>query len=415
MTAGRGFLLYGGRAITLQTVVFDDRWQMDFDVIVVGGGLVGASLALALNASGLRLAVVDAKQPQPVAEPADWDSRVYAISPGSAAFLDHCGAWAGIDESRLCRVEDMHVSGDDVASTIDFSAYTSGLRELAFIVENRELQHVLWNEIERAPQIEMFVPAECRELTFAPETAQLSLADGRQLRAKLVVAADGADSWVRTQAGIDVTTQDYRQTAVVANFAITRPHRGVACQWFRRDGVLALLPLPGARVSMVWSTADEHAERLLAATSEELVAEVAAAAHGTCGDLTVITPAAAFPLRMQRVGRLVMPRLALIGDAAHNVHPLAGQGVNLGFRDARELAQVLTQRGAQADCGDFHLLRRYERARREDIATMRLATDALQRLFNINDERVAKLRNLGLRLANRQPQLKNYLVRHAVG
>ena len=388
---------------------------MDFDVIVVGGGLVGASLALALNASGLRLAVVDARRPQLAAEPGTWDSRVYAISPGSAAFLDQCGAWRGIDESRLCQVEDMHVSGDDLTSAIDFSAYAAGLRELAFIVENRELQRALWDKLTRAPHIELIVPAECRELTFTPESAQLTLADGRELRAKLVIAADGADSWVRAQAGVDVTTQDYRQTAVVANFAITQPHRGVASQWFRRDGVLALLPLPGARVSMVWSTADEHAERLLAATNDELVAEVTAAAHGTCGDLTVITPAAAFPLRMQRVRRLVLPRLALVGDAAHNVHPLAGQGVNLGFRDARELARVLTQRGAQADCGDYYLLRRYERARREDIATMRLSTDALQRLFNNNDERLAKLRNLGLRLANRQPQLKNYLVRHAVG
>ena len=388
---------------------------MDFDVIVVGGGLVGASLALALKAAGLRLAVVDARRPLPVVDPADWDSRVYAISPGSAAFLDGCGAWRGIDEARVCQVEDMHVYGDDLSSTIDFSAYTAGLRELAFIVENRELQRVLWDELARAPDVDTIVPAVCQGLTFNRDAAQLVLADGRTLSARLVVAADGADSWVRSQAAVGVETRDYRQTAVVANFSITRPHHGVAAQWFRRDGVLALLPLPGARVSMVWSTADAHAAQLLALTSEELAAEVATAAHGACGDLQVITPAAAFPLRMQRVGRLVMPRLALIGDAAHNVHPLAGQGVNLGFRDARELAHVLVQRGAQADCGDLHLLRRYERARREDIATMRFATDTLQRLFNNHDERLGKLRNLGLRLANRQPQLKNYLVRHAVG
>ena len=388
---------------------------MDFDVIVVGGGLVGASLALALRAAGLQLAVVDTQRPRTAAESADWDSRVYAISPGSAAFLDACGAWRELDAARLCQVEDMHVVGDDLSSTIDFSAYKAGLRELAIIVENRELQRVLWDGLTRAPDVEMIVPAECRDLMFSQDAAQLLLADGRMLRARLVVAADGADSWVRKQAGIDVETRAYRQTAVVANFAITRPHRGVASQWFRRDGVLAFLPLPGARVSMVWSTADEHAAKLLALTSGELAAEVATAAHGTCGELQVITPAAAFPLRVQRVRQLVRPRLALVGDAAHNVHPLAGQGVNLGFRDARELAQVLLQRGAQSDCGDFHLLRRYERARREDVATMRLATDTLQRLFNNGDERLGKLRNLGLRLANRQPQLKNFLVRHAVG
>ena len=388
---------------------------MDFDVIVVGGGLVGTSLALALKGAGLNLAVVEARPAAPAADPASWDSRVYAISPGSAAFLDACGAWRRIDEARMCQVEDMHVCGDDLSSAIDFSAYKAGLRELAFVVENRELQRVLWDEVARAPHIEFIVPAVCRELTFDADAAQLVLGDGRTLRARLVVAADGADSWVRSQAAVDVATRDYRQTAVVANFAISRPHHGVASQWFRRDGVLALLPLPGARVSMVWSTGDEHAAELLALTAGELSAEVALAAHGACGDLQVITPAAAFALRMQRVRRLVLPRLALIGDAAHNVHPLAGQGVNLGFRDARELAQVVVQRGPQADCGDIHLLRRYERARQEDIATMRLATDTLQRLFNNNDERLGKLRNMGLRLANRQPLLKNLLVRHAVG
>jgi ubiquinone biosynthesis UbiH/UbiF/VisC/COQ6 family hydroxylase len=389
---------------------------MDFDVIVVGGGLVGASFALALKTAGLHLAVVETQRPRTTAaEPADWDSRVYAISPGSAAFLDACDAWRGIDATRACRVEDMHVVGDDTVSALDFCAYKAGLRELAIIVESRELRRVLWDELTRAPHVEIFAPAVCRELQFGPDAAQLLLADGRTLRGRLVVAADGADSWVRKEAAVPVETRPYRQTAVVANFAIAQPHRGVASQWFRRDGVLALLPLPGARVSMVWSTTDEHAAALLALTSEELASEVASATDGARGELRVITPAAAFALRLQRVRNLAMPRLALIGDAAHNVHPLAGQGVNLGFRDARELARVLTRRGAQTDCGDFHLLRRYERARREDIATMQLATNTLQRLFNNGDERLGKLRNLGLRLANHQPQLKNFLVRHAVG
>jgi ubiquinone biosynthesis UbiH/UbiF/VisC/COQ6 family hydroxylase len=388
---------------------------MDCDVIVVGAGLVGASFALALKSAGLRLAVVETHEPRPAADAAGWDSRVYAISPGSAAFLDECGAWRALDAARLCRVEDMRVFGDDASSELDFSSYSAGLRELAFIVENRELQRVLWEALARAPHVEIVAPAVCRAVVFDTHDARLELADGRTLRARLIVGADGADSWVRQQAAVEVESRPYHQTAVVANFAISEPHRGVAAQWFQRDGVLALLPLPGERVSMVWSTGAEHAEQLLALTPEDLAAEVAAAAHGACGQLQVITPAAAFPLRMQRVRRLVLPRLALIGDAAHTVHPLAGQGVNLGFRDARELAQVLTQRGAQSDCGDFHLLRRYERARREDIASMRLATDTLQRLFNNESPGLAKLRNLGLRVVNRQPQLKNLLVRRAVG
>jgi 2-octaprenylphenol hydroxylase len=387
----------------------------DFDVIVVGAGLVGASLALALEPAGLRIAVVDAHAPPAAVTHAGWDSRVYAISPGSATFLDACGAWGALDAARLAQVEDMRVYGDDAISELDFGAYAAGLRELAVIVENRELQRVLWQALAQARHVEIIAPAQCRDLIFAADEARLELADGRTLRARLVVGADGADSWVRQQAAIEVHSRPYAQTAVVANFAVARPHRGVAAQWFRRDGVLALLPLPGERVSMVWSTAAAHADHLRGLTDEELAAEVAAAAHDAYGPMHVITPAAAFPLRMQRVRRLVAPRLALVGDAAHNVHPLAGQGVNLGFRDARELAQVLVLRGAQADCGDYPLLRRFERARREDIASMRLATDALQRLFNNDDARLAKLRNLGLRLVNRQPWLKNFFVRHAVG
>jgi ubiquinone biosynthesis UbiH/UbiF/VisC/COQ6 family hydroxylase len=252
-------------------------------------------------------------------------------------------------------------------------------------------------------------------LTFETHAARLELGDGRTLCPRLMVGADGADSWVRAQTAIAVEMRRYNQTAVVANFAISRPHRGIAYQWFRHDGVLALLPLPGARVSMVWSTIEEHATRLLELAREEFLAEVAAASHGALGDLQLITPAAGFPLRLQRVKQLVLPRLALIGDAAHNVHPLAGQGVNLGFRDARQLAQVLMERGSQTDCGDYRLLRRYERARREDIVATQFATDSLQRLFNNEITWLANLRNGGLRLINRQAHLKNLLVQHAVG
>jgi 2-polyprenylphenol 6-hydroxylase len=393
---------------------------MDFDVIVIGAGLVGASFALALKPSGLRVAVVDSQPPREPAAAAhansDWDSRVYAISPGSATFLRACGAWTFLNAARSCPVEDMQVVGDDERSELKFGAYPAGLRELAVIVENREIQQALSQALQHEDHLEVIAAMACEDLVFEPTAALLSLADGRTLRARLIVGADGADSWVREQAGIEVETRPYAQTAVVANFETAEPHRGIAMQWFRRDGVLALLPLPGKRVSMVWSTATAHADQLLGLSAEELAMQVTAAAHRRFGDLRVITAAAAFPLRIQRVlRRLIKPRLALIGDAAHNVHPLAGQGVNLGFRDARELARVLVDRGAQSDCGDFALLRGYERARREDIAAMQFTTDTLQRLFNNDNAQLATLRNLGLRLVNRRPVLKNLLVRQAVG
>jgi ubiquinone biosynthesis UbiH/UbiF/VisC/COQ6 family hydroxylase len=251
-------------------------------------------------------------------------------------------------------------------------------------------------------------------LESGPQQVTLKLADGIELAARLVVGADGADSWVREQAGIAMTPGDYGQLGVVANFSCEKRHRGVAFQWFQRDGVLALLPLPGNRVSIVWSIVQERAERLLALPADELAAEVRTASRGVLGELDLITPAVAFPLRLQRVAQFVRPRVALIGDAAHNVHPLAGQGVNLGFRDARVLAATLDEKEARYDCGDYALLRRYERARREDVAAMQFTTHALQKLFTNERVWIARARNAGLKLVDRQPQLKNFLVRQAV-
>jgi ubiquinone biosynthesis UbiH/UbiF/VisC/COQ6 family hydroxylase len=257
-------------------------------------------------------------------------------------------------------------------------------------------------------------PSTWQALEFEPDRAVLQLADGTTLAARLIVGADGAESRIRAQAGIAATTGDYRQLGLVANFRCEKPHRGTAYQWFLRDGVLALLPLPDNRVSMVWSAAQERARSLLGLAAGALAAEVEAASRGTLGALQLFTPAAAYPLRLQRVPQFTKPRLALVGDAAHNVHPLAGQGVNLGFRDARVLADVLLDRGPQRDCGDHALLRRYERARKEDVASLQLATDGLQKLFNNDAVFLARARNLGLNLVNRQPLVKSLLVQHAI-
>jgi ubiquinone biosynthesis UbiH/UbiF/VisC/COQ6 family hydroxylase len=337
------------------------------------------------------------------------------LAPGSVAFLRTCGIWDDVDAGRVMSVEDMQIFGDDARSELGFSAYDAGLRELAVIVENSQVQSALWRRIAGHAGIEVIAPAHCRSLEFEDQAVVLELEGGRSVHARLIVGADGGNSWVRAQAGIAVDARPYAQTAVVANFETDFGHRGVARQWFRRDGILALLPLPGNRVSMVWSTRELHADELMQMSAEVLAAAVEAASGNSVGALRVITPAAAFPLRLQRVHDMVKARLALVGDAAHNVHPLAGQGVNLGFRDARELADVLAARGAQKDCGDFYLLRRYERARREDIAAMQAATDALQRLFNNESATLARMRNFGLRLTNRQTVLKNLLVQHAVG
>lgn len=384
---------------------------MDLDVVIIGGGLVGASLAAALKSSGLSIGLLES-QPADTGK-AGWDSRIYAISPGNAAFLADCGAWQHLDMGRVQPVSAMRVFGDEGAE-LDFSAYQIGAPELNFILENRMLQQALWQELQQQDNLTLFHPARCASLAWHDDNAQLTLADGRELRARLVVGADGPDSWVRQQAGIHASATPYQQHGVVANFSVEKPHHGTAFQWFQPDGILALLPLPQQMVSMVWSVSPEKSADLLGLPHEELCAQVAAASHYTLGEMTLVTPPAAFPLRLLNLPHIIAPRLALVGDAAHNVHPLAGQGVNLGFRDARELARVLSQRGAQTDCGDAHLLRRYERARREDIVSMQLVTDALKHLFNNSNPLLRSLRNLGLGLTNRLTPLKKLLARHAL-
>jgi 2-polyprenylphenol 6-hydroxylase len=383
------------------------------DVVINGGGLVGLSLARALAGSGLSLALIE-REPPPISPArADWDSRIYAISPGVAAFLERGGAWARLPQERVARVEAMRIYGDDARACLEFDAYEAGVRELAFIVENRELQFALWESL-REQEISMHCPANWATLEFEPECAILRLDAHAELACRLVVGADGAESRTRAAAGIAAIPADYGQLGIVANFSCERPHRNVAWQWFRRDGVLALLPLPGGRVSMVWSIAAERARRLLELTEVQLAQEVETASRGMLGELHLVTAPAAFPLKLQRVKQFTRPRVALIGDAAHNVHPLAGQGVNLGFRDARELAQVLCRRAPFQDCGDRALLRQYERARKEDVAVMQWATDGLQKLFNNEAVTLSRARNWGLDLVNRQPLLKDLLVRHAV-
>jgi ubiquinone biosynthesis UbiH/UbiF/VisC/COQ6 family hydroxylase len=388
---------------------------MDFDIVIVGAGLVGASLAAALKDSGLHIALVEGRAPAALRQDDSWDNRIYAINPANARFLDQSGMWSGLDQSRIAPVHEMHVWGDAAAARLDFSAYEAGVEELAFIAESRLMQDGLWRTVQEQSNLELFCPAACTALEVDDEAAHLSLQDGRTLRAKLIVGADGRDSWVRANAGVEASPRAYGQDGVVANFEIEKPHHNAAYQWFREDGILAWLPLPGNRISIVWSAFDALSQELMALPPDEFCRRVQEAGRSTLGKLRLITPPAAFSLRLLNLEHLVRPRVALIGDAAHNVHPLAGQGVNLGFQDAQQLAQVLLQREPQRDCGDYLLLRRYERARKEDILAMQLVTDGLQKLFNNPDPLLRTLRNTGLSLTNHLGGLKNRLMRHAIG
>ena len=393
------------------------KTQNQYDVVIIGGGLVGASLAAALKNSGLALALVEAGSAPAIEDDSgsteNWDSRIYAISPGSRTFLEQSGAWQRLDPRRVAPVEEMRVFGDSDAE-LKFSAYQMGVPELACIVENRHLQAALWQGLQSQDNLDFIHPARCAALALGDDAARLTLEDGREFGAKLIVGADGRDSWVRNQAGISAAPVDYQHHGVVANFSCELPHRGIAHQWFAPDGILALLPLPGNRLSMVWSVTPEKSAELTSLTDEALCAQVAAASHHTLGKLQILTPAAAFPLRLLVLPHISAKRVALIGDAAHNMHPLAGQGVNTGFRDARQLAELLIDRGGCMDCGDAQLLRRYDRKRREDIYSMQSTTYGLKKLFCNDDPLLRTLRNLGLNATNHLIPLKKLLMQHAL-
>lgn len=387
-----------------------DNAPMKFDVVIVGGGLAGLALAVGLRDARLSVALIEGRFPS---RPEGWDARVYAISPANARFLDQIGIWPHLDRQRMEPVQRMAVAGD-AGGKLDFSAYDSGVEELAWILEASLMQCELWESAKRQSNLQLFCPARPAALSIAADAAQLSLEDGRQLSARLVVAADGADSWTRQAANINVTFKPYGQHGVVANFITEQPHRGTAFQWFRDDGILAWLPLPGNRISIVWSTPQKHAEELLALPAADFSTAVAAAGDQRLGALKMITPPAAFALRLMRAPHTVQPRLALIGDAAHAIHPLSGHGINLGFQDAAVLAECLRQRPGHVDCGDMTLLRRYERTRIGDVVALQGVTDGLQRLFGTSLAPVSLLRNAGMNLTNHFPVVKDTLVRYAL-
>ncbi|WP_300321958.1 UbiH/UbiF family hydroxylase [Accumulibacter sp.] len=383
----------------------------EFDIVIVGGGLAGLSLACALRDTRLRIALVEHRAPL---RPPGWDARVYAISPANAAFLQAIGAWQHMAAERIAPIYAMQVFGDGGAK-LDFSAYQAGIRELGWILESSLMACELWENVKRQANVSVLCPATPQALEIGPEAAILTLGDGRVLSARLLVGADGRESWVRETLGLPSINTPYGEMGVVANLECERPHRGIARQWFRDDGVLAWLPMAGDRVSIVWSTPDANARSLLAMPADELCATVAAAGDRQLGAFRLLTSAAAFPLRLMQVPRVVARRLALIGDAAHAIHPLSGHGINLGYQDARALAGVLAATPDWQDIGNERLLARYQRERREETLLMQATTHALHKLFRQDLPGLRPLRKLGMNLTNALPVVKNSLVRYAIG
>lgn len=394
--------------------------KTDFDAIIVGGGMVGTCLAALLAReealAGWRIALVDpvgAQRP----DDANLDLRVSALSRASERILAAARAWDAI-APHASPYSEMVVW--DAASTpqrpdaVRFSAAQTAEPNLGHIVENLRVQWALHESPLLRGVTE--VRSGLSGLEIDDSAARLTLADGRRLSCQLVIGADGSQSIARQLAGIGRSGWTYDQTAVVAHLQTENPHRATAWQRFLPSGPLAFLPLRDGRVSLVWSTRPEEAASLQDASAEEFGERVTAASDRVLGRVTLASGRAAFPLALWHAREYVRPRLALVGDAAHTIHPLAGQGVNLGFLDCAGLVQVLAAAAARnEDLHELRVLRRYERWRRSENALVLATCDTLNRLFTEKSVAVAAIRRLGLALVTRQPLLRRTLVERALG
>lgn len=396
--------------------------KTDFDIVVVGAGMVGACATTLLARSSLctaaRIALVDARPPVAPAPNADIDLRVSAISRATERILTACGAWAAIRTARTHPYQRMHVwdagSSPDGSGALRFDAAEVGEPNLGYIVENRWLQWQLFDAAAKAG-ITIFRQA-VTGLELGASAATVSLAEGRSVTAALVVAADGADSPLRALAGIETKGWGYAQEALVTHIATELPHGDTARQRFLETGPIALLPLADGRSSIVWSTTPEQAEAMREVDAGDFAHAVEQATDHVLGSVTASAPRASFPLRLIHALEYTRPRLVLIGDAAHAVHPLAGLGVNLGFLDAAALTETLVDaRERGAELGDLKVLRRYERWRKsENLAAMGLL-DGIHRLFANSNPVLGSLRRFGLGSVERLGPVKHFFIRRALG
>lgn len=390
---------------------------MKYDLIIVGGGLVGTSLACLLGDSGLNIAIIERQalaiwpdEPNP-----PFELRVSAISRASQQILTQAGAWEKVSAMRISPYEAMQVWDATGSGQIRFEAAALGEPNLGHIIENRALQVALQQTSQTYSTIEWICPAQVIALELEEQRVSLRLADGRELQASLVVSAEGGQSIVREQAGIAVTSEDYAQKGVVCTAYTALTHEYTAWQRFLPTGPVAFLPLPDVHAcSIVWTLPADQADRALHWDEDRFRHELGQALDFRLGEVLTISERAAFPLRGLQAERYVVPRIALIGDAAHSIHPLAGQGVNLGFKDAAVLAENL-RACKPSEIGSLKILRAYERARRGDNVLTQAAMEGFNQLFGNTLLPWQVVRNRGLSLVDQLTWLKHPLARHALG
>jgi 2-octaprenylphenol hydroxylase len=398
------------------------------EVVIIGAGLVGLSAAIAMHEAGHQVVLVDSKNPVKIqqnleAEDAGvWDTRIYAISPKNAAWLMQLGVWQQLNAARLCAIQGMDIWSDSAEAPLSLAADDINAENLGVILESRALMAVLMAKVE-ALGITTLFDCVCETLQVTEPQSNLTLQSNAgqtiQLESALLLAADGSHSWVRTQLNFPTQQKSYAHTAVVANFTSELPHENIARQWFNVDedgklNILAWLPLPDHTISIVWSAPTAFAASLLQLDAEALAQKVAAAGQHLLGDFKLISPTAGFQLSLQTASNPVQDCVVLLGDAAHVVHPMAGQGVNLGFRDVVDLVEILQTKTTYQAINDGQLLKQYARVRKTDVAKMVLLTDGLYHVFSSQTGLMKKVRHWGFETTKHQ-QLKSQLVRQAVG
>ncbi|MEQ8798401.1 MAG: UbiH/UbiF/VisC/COQ6 family ubiquinone biosynthesis hydroxylase [Salinisphaeraceae bacterium] len=384
-----------------------------FDIAVVGGGMVGAVLAVALERAGFRVALIEAREPVPLTAADEYDLRVSAVSPASRRLLENLDLWPDLDHDRVAVYHGMRVWEGGGRAQLEFEHTALGLPELGHIIENRLIVDAAWRALR---DVTRFCPAELKDLSVAVDAATLTLADGRELQARLVVGAEGAGSPVRQFAGIDTVGWPYRQRCTVGTVATERSHQSIAWQRYTPTGPVAFLPMADGRCSLAWHADDRLADELRELDDVTFAERLTEASGGVLGRVTRIDSRAAFPLRLMHATDYVRPRIVLAGDAAHVLHPMAGQGANLGFMDVATLVEVLEQaRAAGRDPGDDRRLRRYQRRRKVDNLAMMAVTDGIKRMFGVEDPALSRLRDRGIAAVQDLAPLKQLMMRQAVG